>query len=229
MDAKRKSRLQEDLLSLYLRLNGFFVTGFVVHSPAFGENLTEVDVLGVRFPGNKEPEREIGPDATLETSDQLVDLVICEAKSHGKQLRFNDALVDSPAPIATLLRWAGMFSDEEINALASKVQVALSASTPPSPHIPAVVGPRQTRVRGLLCSSETRNRHKGQPWFLSGADLFSYISKCLCPPVPRSECATAYDFGAWGAHEGIVRYFKERGAGDPGDMKQLYAFIEKST
>src|SRR5580658_7819091 len=77
-DAKLRSRMQEQLLSLYLRLNGYFVSGLIVHSPTPGENFTEVDLLGIRFPRSREPERQIDSDPLLETSTDLIDLVICE-------------------------------------------------------------------------------------------------------------------------------------------------------
>ncbi len=228
MDAKWKSQVQEELLSLYLRLNGFFITGFIVHSPIHGQNVTEIDMLAVRFPYNKEPERQVQSDPLLETSDQLVDLVICEVKSSGQQLQFNRALVAAPDTIARLLRWAGMFQETEIAALAPQVQSALSPANPLKSDIPSVIGPRQKRIRGLLCSPERKDRRNNQAWFLTGSAMFDYISRCLCPPVPRSTCATTYDFGLWGAYEHTVRYFKERGQSETGDMKQLYEYLQKA-
>ena len=81
--AKRRSVLEEELLQLYLRLNGYFVTGFIVHSSIHGRNKTEVDALAVRFPYNAEPERGLGPSPLLEPSATLLDLLICEVKSRG--------------------------------------------------------------------------------------------------------------------------------------------------
>src|ERR1019366_4441161 len=74
---------------------------------------------------NKEPERHVKPDPLIEVSDQLVDLVICEAKSKGKQLQFNRALVATPGPIECSLRWAGMFQETDIAEMAHHVQSAL--------------------------------------------------------------------------------------------------------
>ena len=88
-----KSEVQEDLLSLYLRLNGFFVSSLIVHSHQHGHNRTEIDALAVRFPHNSEPERKVGPDEYLETSAEHIDLLICEVKSGGSPLRFNPALL----------------------------------------------------------------------------------------------------------------------------------------
>lgn len=43
-----KSDIQETLVLLYLRLNGYFGTGFIVHAPQ--RNKTEMDVLAIRLP-----------------------------------------------------------------------------------------------------------------------------------------------------------------------------------
>src|SRR4030067_79128 len=225
MDPKWRSQVQEKLLSLYLRLNGFFVTGFIITPPITGRNVTEIDVLAVRFPYNNEPERQVGADPLLETSDQLIDLVICEVKSKGKQLRFNHALVVSPDAIGRLLRWAGMFQEDEVAMLASKVQSALLPANLPRSVIPNVIGPRQTRIRGLLCSPERKERRKNQAWFLSGSDIFDYISRCLCPPMPRDTSATTYDYELWGTYEVIVSYFKEKGENESGDVQEVYGYL----
>lgn len=227
MDPKVKSRAQEELLSLYLRLNGFFVTGFIVHSPVHGRVATEVDVLAVRFPYSREPERQVDPDPEIETSDQFVDLVICEAKSKGQQLQFNGALIETSERMASLLRWAGLHQEGEIQALAPQVCSAFSPTNPPKVSIPTVLGPRQTRVRGLLCCPERDIKRGNQAWFLTGSAILGYIGRCLCPEVPRSTCATTYDFGQWGQYEKTVRYFKERGSGNQGTMREFYAYMQK--
>ena len=97
---KVKSKAQEDLALLYLRLNGFFVTGFIAHSPIHGQNLTEIDALALRMPYSAEPEREVGPHGLLDLSSNHTDLIICEVKSRGKPLRFNGALTEGPRAAA---------------------------------------------------------------------------------------------------------------------------------
>jgi hypothetical protein len=88
-----KGQVQEALVTLYLRLNGYFTTGFIVHSPIHGRNRTEVDILGVRFPLSAEPIRGVGTDEQFGASNEVVDFVIGEVKSRGEQLRFNEALL----------------------------------------------------------------------------------------------------------------------------------------
>jgi hypothetical protein len=76
-----KAKIQEGLVLLYLRLNGFFVTGFIGHSPIQNRTLTEIDAMAVRMPHNAEPEREVGPHELLDLSSEYTDLVICDVRA----------------------------------------------------------------------------------------------------------------------------------------------------
>lgn len=221
-----KSEIQEDLLSLYLRLNGFFVSSLIVHSHRHGHNRTEIDALAVRFPHNSEPEREVGPDEYLETSANHVDLLICEVKSGGSPLRFNSALADSEEAIASVLRWAGIFSNPQLVHIVERLKQSLQPANPPLEGIPTVLGPGRTRVRALLCAPERWTRKSNQRWFLPGKQIFEYIWKCLCPEAARASCSVSYDFGLWGKnYEPIVRYFKQHCTDGPGSMRELYQFL----
>lgn len=223
---KARIKCQESLLSLYLRLNGFFVTGFIVHSPIHGRNQTQLDALAVRFPHNAEHERQITPHELLELSDTHIDLLLCEVKSRGQKLHFNSALTSASGTIASVLRWAGLFLEDELPDLALQVQNVLRPGDPPRTSIPTVVGPRQTRIRGLICSPERTSRRPNQPWFLPGPALLDYTWRCLCPQNPRLSCATTYDFGLWGEnYEYLIRYFKGRGRTGAGSISDLYAHL----
>src|SRR5947208_601368 len=84
MPKNPRSRLQESLLHLYLRLNGFFVTGFIVHSPVRGNLRTEIDALAIRMGYHAEPERLIVPSSYfLGPAEGKIDLLICEVKGQG--------------------------------------------------------------------------------------------------------------------------------------------------
>lgn len=228
---KARTKCQESLLSLYLRLNGFFVTGFIVHSPIHGRNKTEVDALAVRFPYSAEPERQIDSDKLLDLSNTHVDLLICEVKSRAQKLHFNSALINSSETIAGVLRWAGLFLEAELPDLALRVQNVLMPCSPPCTEIPTIIGPRLTRVRGLICSPERiSQRPNQQPWFLSGPAMLDYTWRCVSPQIQRSSCATTYDFGLWGDnYEQLVRYLKGRGSKGPGSIEDLYANLCPNT
>src|SRR5690348_9082718 len=112
--AKLRSNAREDLVALYLRLNGYFSTGFIIHSPAHNNIYTEIDSLSIRHPHNAEPEREILPSPSLEPSSEQTDLLICEVKGRGQLLQLNDALRDNTGAIESALRWAGLIPSSRI-------------------------------------------------------------------------------------------------------------------
>ena len=51
MTSKEKSTIQELIATIYLRLNGYFTTSFIIHSEK-NEIDGEVDIISVRFPGH---------------------------------------------------------------------------------------------------------------------------------------------------------------------------------
>jgi hypothetical protein len=223
---KRRSRIQEDLVLLYLRLNGFFVSGFVPHSPEIGCTLTEVDALAVRMRYCAEPEREIGPDELLDLSDRFTELAICEVKSWGKQIQFNAALTDDGRALTKILRWSGLFVEQEIPELVSQLQQQLAQRPLAVDAPPSIIGPRDARIRCMFFSPERNKRRSNQAWFVSGDDVLEYIYRCLCPDHPRSACSVSYDIGVWGEREPMVRYFKQRATLGPGSLDDLYKALD---
>ena len=210
-----KSKLQETLVNLYLRLNGYFTTGFIVHSPHYGKNKTEVDVLAVRFPNNAEPETEGSPDENLLTSNSAVDVVIGEVKSRGQSLCFNEPLNRDTLP--TIFRWIGMFDECQIEDVSNRFYDAISQppqQDPPTVCTPTICTTNDVRVRGLLFSPErkcrryTQGRQNNQRWFLPGPHMINFMWERLCGEQTRPESSTVYDFTLWGELEPLVRYLK---------------------
>jgi hypothetical protein len=224
-----KSKLQERLVELYLRLNGYFLSKFIVHSPLRGRNKAEVDVLAVRFPRSAEPERAIQPDVALQVSDANVDLLVCEVKSIGQQLQFNKSLLDSPSSLEPVLRWSGMFEADEVPGLAIEFRGKLLNLDRSTALIPQVVGPRNNQIRGVLACPERNKRARGQPWFLDGDTILTYVERCLRPAQLRSRCATTYDFTAWDRYEDIVRCIKDRHRDPPRTFKDLLGRLARAT
>ena len=93
-----KSDVQETLVSLYLRLNGYFVSGFIAHAD-YGVR-TEMDVLAVRFPLHSEPEREVLPCDRLAVPNDEIDFIVGEVKGGTENVRFNWASGINPSPSA---------------------------------------------------------------------------------------------------------------------------------
>ncbi len=220
-----KAEVQESLVTLYLRLNGYFTSSFIVHSPVPGSSKTELDVLAVRFPLNAEPVRGVGVAEELESWNEGIDFIIGEVKSRGQQLQFNEALRGSREAISTILQWWGYFTEQEREALIEPVARILAPS-PGATSAPTVTGPRCARVRAVLFSPETKTRRDNQAWFIPGPPVFAFIWRSFRPSEPRPECATTYDFGRWGGElEPIVRYFKDEGRQEPGEFTDLVKYM----
>ena len=134
--------------------------------------------LAVRFPYNAEPECGIGPSALLEPSDTHLDVLICEVKSRGQSLPFNESLRSSVGTMETIIRWAGVFQPEEVVDLSVRLRKALVSTDPPAPVIPTVNGLRNTRVRATLCSPERQSRAPNQALVIDGNTLFTYMRQC---------------------------------------------------
>jgi hypothetical protein len=219
-----KGDLQEALVTLYLRLNGYFTTGFIVQSSRPGRVTTELDVLAIRFPNNSEPERIIGGAPELDRWAGGIDFIIGEVKSYGDPLQFN-AAVRCDAAVMSILRWWGHLTEEEIIQKREDVLRILQPlpNTTAAPEVPC---PRGARVRTILFSPETRNRRPEQAWFITGPQIFRYVFDCLHPPQPRDTCATNYGAGQWGTGLGpLVGYFKEPGRTAPGDLNDLLTHL----
>lgn len=228
--ALNESEIQEALLSLYLRLNGYFVTSFIVHSPELGKNVTQLDAVAVRLPFNSEPERVILSSSFLALEQGITDILICEVKSHGQPLQFNPSFRDNDHGIESVLHWVGLFTEAEVLAVARDLKPLLQPETPCAKGKAGILGPRGTRVRPLFASPERYRAYDNQPWFLPGSEIFSYIGECLSPGVTRPSCSTRYDLNLWGAWLApFVRYFKEeRRPGDPGQVNDLYDYLRRS-
>jgi hypothetical protein len=221
MNAKQRSETQESLLRLYLRLNGYFVTGHIVHSAKQGKNKTEIDALAVRHAHNAEPDREIGPSQFL--SPKGTDLLICEVKS-GDNPTFNPALGE--IALQKVLQWAGLFDGQEVAGLADALMPLLAANAHRHLAAQGVVRPSGVTVRALLCAPETEAFDENQPWILGGTEIFTYVGKCLRPETVRPGCSTTYNYECWGELTPIVRYFKKRPPEDPGRIQDLYGYLE---
>lgn len=221
---RKRSDVQEALVHLYLRLNGYLTTGFIVHARAAHGDKTQVDVLAVRNAWNREPERAIDPSPFLRPVPALTDVLICEVKGGSQPAHFNGTLLKDAAAVNSILRWAGLFeSDEIVSSVASRLQPLMRAACPAGQASEGALE-GSVRVRALPCSPEKTGDSRGR-WLLTHAELFGYVTECLNPREPRG-CAVRYDFLHWGPWLApVVHYFKGREPGDTGDIELLYSHL----
>lgn len=114
-----KSDVQETLVQLYLRLNGYFASGYIVHA-AHGVT-TELDVLAVRFPRHEEPERAILCSTHLGIPTEQIDFVVGEVKGGANPVNFNARFRNNSAAVRSVLQRFGAFTCGEIDRAVAAV------------------------------------------------------------------------------------------------------------
>jgi hypothetical protein len=113
-----RSDVQETLVHLYLRLNGYFVSGYIVQAPHGAT--TELDVLAVRFPRHEEAEREIPCSEHLAIPAERIDFVVGEVKGGTGNVNFNVRFRNNPAAVRSVLNRFGAFPCGEIDRGSSR-------------------------------------------------------------------------------------------------------------
>ncbi len=225
-----KSGFQELFAMLYLRLNGYFTSGFIVHAPK--DNTTQIDVLAVRFPFNAEPEREVDPSPWLQIPPLHNDILICEVKGGNEHLQFNGPFRNKNEAIHSVLRWIGIINDKALDQVVDKFQNVIQTEEVQTPNtfkgisnqdLPGIIAPGIS-IRGVLFAPDRQIPTHNQPRFVYGQEMIDYTWKCFCPAQTRTECATRYDFKLWGIYKQLVCYFKDRqkAGHDAGTMEDIY-------
>jgi hypothetical protein len=231
------SDFQEQLAALYFRLNGYLVSGFIIHAPEGetnekGEHRSsrgDIDLLAVRFPHNAEPEREIETSKYLGTSKDRIDFVICEVKGGKQPLQFNNKLRTEHEAVRSVLRWLGFIEEEKIEQILKDIIILLSTDYPknPSTFREHIIPDTNFKIRAILFAPDRKKpTQKNQDRYIYSDEIMSYFWKCFRPLAKRNLCQVYYDFGLWGAHEKIVRYFKEKEGSDPGNITDLYELFQ---
>lgn len=224
-----RSDVQEALVSLYLRLNGYFVSGFIAHE-AWGV-ATEMDVLAVRFPRHREPEREVDPCERLAIPQDCIDFIVGEVKGGSKNVNFNARFRADSTSIGAVLRRFGAFNDTEIDRVCAAVpnlldpqNVRRSATFPALDVSPiGAVGMKQVKLRFILFAAEQQRSCAGDRPYIFGDDLLAFAWKCFRPEHQRPRSDTRYNYDLWGPqYVTMVRYFKDISRLEPGSIEDLY-------
>jgi len=204
----KKSEVHEVLVTLYLRLNGYFTTGLIVHSGSWGNARTEIDCLAIRHPNHEQPERGLKTDLFLNPPKKMIDLLLCEVKSNPQHVYFNESIRTNREALHAALRWTGVFTEEQVISVAARLQPLFQADVSAKEASAGIIE-GSCRVRPLLCCPPSRDPI-GDRWCLTGSEIFPFINKCFNPPERRVSCSTQYDFNLWGyPFASIVQHFKD--------------------
>lgn len=213
MDKKDKSLIQEQLVKLYLRLNGYFTTGFIVHSQA-NQIRTELDVLAVRFPFHNQDDTNHNSSEFLEVPSNI-DIIIGEVKG-GRLLQFNSGLRNKKS-LEKLLKWTGAIEEGIIGNIIPDLleKLEYQGDKEQMTFNPITIKISETQlgtitIRPLLFHFKKTNGGRGIK-FVDWDEINNFIWKCLCPDEIRKSCGVRYDFNAWGSEfTQIVRAYKDR-------------------
>lgn len=205
-----KSIIDEYLVNLYLRLNGYISTGLIVHTPTWGQTATDIDIIAIKHPHHQQNDREIQTSNFIQVpSDKQdkIDVIFCEVKNTPEALRFNNPIKNDVNTIIKSLNWLGLIPTGEVDDLAVKI-IEMFKDNAPIALTSTGVTYENFNFRALLCCPNLHTPY-GQ-WALNCNEIFTFISRCLCPEEPRNTCSTRYNFKQWGfITSDIVKYFKE--------------------
>lgn len=217
MDKNDISQFQERLVSLYLRLNGYLQTGYIPHAKKWGEAGTDIDRIGLRFPGHRQTEREIECDSLIDIPTDSIDIVIAEVKNN--DLKFNDSIIDKKKRAienwTQILNWIGLFREKDIDSLV----LSLIDLTSKNGQIENCSFDKITyesdfgliTIRPMLFVFEQQKSENDEKAWVNGEEILKYVWKCFCPEIKRDNCSTRYPFKLWGTEfSDIVEYIKDR-------------------
>lgn len=217
-----KSDVQETLVLLYLRLNGYFGSSFIVHAP--NRTKTEMDVLAVRFPRHMEPEREVQCCPHLAVPGDRTDFLVGEVKGGTNNVNFNVRFRKDPAAIRTVLNRFGAFDEQEIEEVcASLPELLKPEQVRKSEDFPTLgISNGRCQLRFVLFAPEQRREEAGARPYIFEDDLLSFVWTCFRPEQQRPQSDVRYNYELWGPQfMDMVRYFK-KSPNRPGSIDELY-------
>ena len=224
--------IQESLVALYLRLNGFYTSGHILHADL--ETLVirergEIDVFAIRLPFSCEPETGVPPSRYLSVENGILEIIIGEVKSGNEPIQFNTSLRES-ANMVRVLRRAGFTGNEEtLQKVAQKLTVSMAPQpvNHPENRIIELLQPTSdihypTRIRPIIFHLGHRRPRNNQAWFLGYEEIMNDIWQRLRPEFQPDTCQRVYYKHLWGpVFDAIVAYFKDENRNEPGTPEEL--------
>lgn len=223
----KRSELQEKLVALYLRLNGYFTTGLIIHSPNTKEVEGEIDIIGVRFKGHRQPDREIECSPNLMIPDESeIDIIIGEVKGKKTSLQFNESLRLHPSRVKKLFDWIGCV--EYDNDLIDKFTKIITPKEIQNSSSFDTLTKNNLSIRPILFAPDRKPPRNNQVRFIHGNEIINYCWNCFRPDNQRDECSTDYKaINNWGEQfEQLLGYFKNQDKKDSGDISDLYTHFK---
>lgn len=222
---QKRQDLQEDLVKLFLRLNGYFTSGLIIHSPIRGRNQTEIDVVAIRFPFHNQEDRIVECSEFLQIPIDTIDIIIGEVKS--SKIIFNEALRENINSIEKLINWIGAFDSEEVSQikeiLYEEMKPKINNNSDSFKKIMFRGKSGNYSIRPIIFSLDISQPKKDQERFINGQIILDFIWDCFRPDILRDSCSTVYSTNNWGySLQPIVDYFKCREKLSVGNINDFY-------
>lgn len=223
--------IQENIVRLFLRLNGYFTSGLILHSANHGHNASEIDIMGIRLPFHNQEDRIIKSCEYLQIPNNTTDIVICELKSGKQRVQVNSALRNDVGLIKKLFNWIGAFDEDEMASNLNLLQKLFINQQINSPNdfktliINAKSG--NYSIRNIMFAIDRPCPKRNQSRFIYGQLMLDYIWLCLCSDEKRPNCSTVYDFNLWDPLLfPLINYFKNERKKTAGNMNDLYEYFK---
>lgn len=220
-----KNNLQEKLVALYLRLNGYTTTGLILQSPQDRSVDGEIDIIGVRFSGHKQPDRIIECDASLEIpKDTTADIIIGEVKGGKNPLQFNESVRNYPDRVKRLLQWIGICNDEDLGTMVTELMKHFQHSEDIKVSPFPIIKYKAYSIRPMMFGPDKTVQRDNQLRFINGKIMLDFCWACFRPETRRITCETDYQaISNWGEQfERLIGYFKNPDKTSVGTMADLY-------
>ncbi|HIF9067515.1 TPA: hypothetical protein ACX6QT_000008 [Photobacterium damselae] len=225
---REKPQIQEKLVKLFLRLNGFLSENFIIHAPlARGNILSEVDLISIRLPYHSEDEREVTLSPLLHLDSPRIKIIIGEVKTSVVNASFNSSLVTNDNAIVKLIKRVGIVNDSWIVDNIESLRNIFSNTPNNSFDTRTIDIPEMNAsLSAILFLPECEERSTDY-YSINGTDIFPFMHGCLNPEEERIDCAVQYNYEMWGDYEEIVRYFKSVPSHQEVGMSDLYDYIDR--
>lgn len=224
--------VQESLVAMYLRLNGFFTSGHIIHANTENTAIREkgdIDVFAIRLPYSREPETGVLSSSYLDVQNGKLEIIIGEVKSGKEPLQFNDSIREQ-SNLHRVLRRSGFTENEDI---LQNIAQSLSSRMVPQPinrpenRIEEIFAPHDdilypTRIRPILFHLGRQCPRSNQVWFVGYEEIMNDIWRRLRPELQPETCQRAYDYHLWGPiYDVIATYIKDEQRTEPGTPDEL--------
>lgn len=227
-----RSILQEKLVALYLRLNGYFTTGLIIHSADDGNVDGEIDIIGVRFKNHHQHDRLIGCSSYLEIPEDCdIDLLIGEVKGQNASLRFNKSVRENNDRRHKLLSWIGLFAVNDLKYLNEELSKAIQPrEVNSSEKFERILHKSKMgliSIRPIIFAPDRPLPRNNQLKYINGQVMMDYCWECFRPAVRRVSCETNYaPMSNWGEQfMELVKYFKDQNKKEAGSPAELYSYF----